>query len=192
MHFEALKEGAFEATTVFYKTLGCQTLVIAMDRRAFTLAGAANVAQELSALAARLAPLGMRIGYHNHAGEMAGADGLDALGCDRGRYAEEVVLQQDVGWTRFAGKDPAALVRRYPGRTVTTHFKAKLPRRGAAGTPLIGRDRADWAGLVAAVRSAGGTEWIVVEQEEYPDGLGQLDAVAASLRGLRPFLAKAE
>ncbi|WP_432383037.1 hypothetical protein [Duganella sp. P38] len=56
--------------------------------------------------------------------------------------------------------------------------------------PIIGQDRTDWSGLTKAVRSVGGTEWIIIEQEEYPNGMGQLEAVAASMRGLQAVLAK--
>lgn len=47
---------------------------------------------------------------------------------------------------------------------------------GRAATPL-------------AARATGGTAWLIVEQEEYPEGMGQIDAVAASLAGLRAVLA---
>jgi hypothetical protein len=39
------------------------------------------------------------------------------------------------------------------------------------------------------VRQVGGTDWIIIEQEEYPNGMGQLETVAASLKGLRAVLA---
>jgi sugar phosphate isomerase/epimerase len=98
-------------------------------------------------------------------------------------------MQQDVGWTTYAGKDPIAFVNEYPGRTVTTHFKAKFVK-GTDGTSIIGQDKTDWEGLTKAVRSVGGTEWIIIEQEEYPNGMGQLESVAASMRGLQAVLAK--
>jgi sugar phosphate isomerase/epimerase len=189
VQFDALGAARFDATTAFYKTAGCGNLVISMDRRAFSREGAAQVAKELAALSARLAPLGMKIGYHNHAEEMAGADGqapwdVIATGTPAGS-----IMQQDVGWTTFAGKDPAAMVQRYPGRTVSTHYKAKFAP-GTNGIPIIGQDKTDWAGLTMAARSVGGTEWIIVEQEEYPQGMGQLESVAASMRGLQAVLAK--
>jgi hypothetical protein len=34
----------------------------------------------------------------------------------------------------------------------------------------------------------GGTKWIVVEQEEYPNGLSSLDAVALSKKGLDKYI----
>lgn len=186
--FDALSPAKFDATTGFYKTVGCRNLVIGMDKRAFGKEGAAQVAQELSALSARLAPLGMRIGYHNHAEEMTGVDGKTTWDLIATSTPKESILQQDVGWTTFAGKDPVAMVKRYPGRTVSTHFKPKFVK-GTTGTYVIGQDKTDWAGLTRAVRSVGGTEWIIIEQEDYPNGQGQLESVAASMRGFQAVLA---
>jgi len=186
--FDALSDARFEATTAFYKTLGCDNLIIAMDKRGASTAGSAAMSKELTALAARLAGKGMRIGYHNHAEEFAGKVGETPWDVIARGTPAAAILQQDVGWTTYAGKDPVDYVRRYPGRTVSTHFKAKFPP-GTGGTPLIGQDRTDWAGLTRAVRQQGGTDWIIIEQEEYPNGMGQLEAVAASLKGLQAVLA---
>ena len=186
--FDALADARFEATTAFYKTLGCTNLIIAMDKRGASMAGSAAMSKELTALSARLAGKGMRIGYHNHAEEFAGKVGETPWDVIARGTPAAAILQQDVGWTTYAGKDPAAYVRRYPGRTVSTHYKAKFAA-GTSGTPIIGQDRTDWAGLTRAVRQEGGTDWIIIEQEEYPNGMGQLEAVAASLKGLQAILA---
>lgn len=189
MHFDQLAAERFEATTAFYKALGCDNLVISMDKRGATTEGSAQMSQELTALAARLAVKGMRIGYHNHDQEMAGAFGNTPWDVIARGTPKTSILQQDVGWTTFAGKDPAAYVKAYPGRTRSTHFKAKLVKGATRGTPVIGQDGTDWVALTRAVRQVGGTDWIIVEQEEYPNGMGQLEAVAASLKGLRAVLA---
>lgn len=183
--FEALAPAAIDATTAFYQAAGCSNLIIAMDRRAATTQGAAQVALELRALAARLSPLGMRIGYHNHGEEMAGADGHTPWDVIASGTPAAVILQQDIGWTTHAGKDPVALIRRYPGRTTSAHFKAK-----SNAINIIGQDQADWRAIAAAAREVGGAEWFIVEQEEYPNGMGQTAAVAASLRGLQGVLAR--
>lgn len=188
VHFDQLAEARFEATTAFYKTLGCSNLVIPMDARGASVEGSTAMSRELSALSARLAPKGMRIGYHNHAQEMAGEVGKTPWDVIAQNTPKESIMQQDVGWTTFAGKDPVAYVYQYPGRTVSTHYKAKFAP-GTTGTPIIGQDKTDWAGLTRALRRAGATQWIIVEQEEYPKGMGQLDTVAASLRGLQAVLA---
>lgn len=180
----------FDATISYYRTLGCRNLIIPSDQRAVTAAGAAKVALEISALSGQMAAQGMRIGYHNHAEEMLGPDGEEPWSVIGSGTPRDTIMQQDVGWTRVAGKDPGAMVMRFPGRTVSTHYKAKLAN-GESGTPIIGQDHADWAGLTRIHRQLGGTEWIIIEQEEYPSGMGQLEAVAASLQGLRKELAAA-
>ena len=185
--FAALSAARRAATTAFYARAGCKNLIIAMDRRAATSAGAAAVAKELSILSDKLAPLGMRIGYHNHAEEMTGNDGKTPWDVIANGTPFDVILQQDMGWTTFAGKDPVALIRRYPGRSVSLHFKAKHAP-GVRGTNIVGQDRTDWAAVAYAAHSVGGAEWIIVEQEDYPNGMGQLASVAASMRGLQKAL----
>ena len=182
-----LSGASFDKTTRFYRTLGCNDLIVPWEQRALTVEGSPQVAVELSALARRLAALGMRTGYHNHAEEMTGPEGKTPWDILARGTPGNVILQQDVGWTTFAGKDPAAYVRRYPGRSVSLHYKAKFAP-GTSGTPIIGQDRTDWAGLTAAATSVGGAAWLIIEQEEYPNGMGQVDAVGASLRGLRAAL----
>jgi sugar phosphate isomerase/epimerase len=188
MHFDALAPERFEATTAFYKTLGCSSLVISMDKRGASTEQSAQMSKELSALQTKLAAKGMRIGYHNHAQEMAGAVGSTPWDVIARNTPRGAIMQQDVGWTTFAGKDPVAYVNKYPGRTVTTHYKAKFVEGASGGTPIIGQDKTDWAGLTRAVRKVGGTEWIIIEQEEYPNGMGQLETVAASMKGLQGVL----
>lgn len=187
--FDQLADARFDATTAFYKTLGCANLVIPMDARGASVEGSTAMSKELSALSSKLAPKGMRIGYHNHAQEMAGEVGSTPWDVIARNTPKASIMQQDVGWTTHAGKDPVAYVYKYPGRTVSTHYKAKFAP-GTTGTPIIGQDRTDWAALTRALREVGGTDWIIVEQEEYPNGMGQLDTVAASLKGLKAVLAK--
>ena len=184
LDFAALAGERFQQTTAFYRTLGCRNLVIAWDQRGASNEGAAAIARELAALSGKLKPLGLRIGYHNHAQEMTGPDGRTPWDTIAGGTPQQTILQQDIGWTVFAGKDPVVMIGRYPGRTLTSHFKAKLPE-GVEGTPIIGQDRTDWPAVYAAARAEGGVEWIVLEQEEYPEGMRPLDAVAASMRGLQ-------
>ena len=43
-----------------------------------------------------------------------------------------------------------------------------------------------------AAHDGGGTEWFLVEQEEYPDGLTPIDATRQSLQGLRKILESAK
>jgi sugar phosphate isomerase/epimerase len=194
MRVEQLNAANFRATTDFYKTLGCHRLIISMDERAASKEGSAELAKELSALSTKLNAVkvggqGMTLGYHNHEAEMLGGKGQTNWDLLAKNTPKNFIMQQDVGWTTYAGKDPIAFVNDYPGRTDTTHYKAKFVK-GTDGTSIIGQDKTDWTGLTKAVRSVGGTEWIIIEQEEYPNGMGQLESVAASMRGLQAVLAK--
>jgi sugar phosphate isomerase/epimerase len=192
MHVDKLDAANFKATTEFYKVLGCDRLIISMDARGASKEGSTELAKELSALSVKLGAQGMKLGYHNHEQEMLGAKDQTNWDLLAKNTPKDFILQQDVGWTTYAGKDPIDFVNKYPGRTVTTHYKAKFAKGAsvAGGAPIIGKDRTDWTGLTKAVRSVGGTEWIIIEQEEYPNGMGQMEAVAASMRGLQEILAK--
>lgn len=187
--FDLLDEDDFDATVRFHRALGNELLIVPWDERAFSAEGVDAVIADLNALAEKLAPHGLRIGYHNHAQELATFGETTFWDHIASATRADVVLQLDVGWARIAGRDPVELVRRYPGRTVTTHLKAKIPE-GQPGQPLIGQDGAgpDWGALVCALTEVGGTRWLVLEQEDYPEGLSPMEAVQASRQGLAPYL----
>jgi sugar phosphate isomerase/epimerase len=186
--FEKLNAENFDATVAFYKAIDCKYLIIPMDMRAFTTDGAKEVAADLAAIQTKLTPHGMHTGYHNHEGEMLGKMGetpWDVIGTNT---TKEVVLQQDVGWTEVAGKDPIAFIKAYPGRTITTHYKASAPKPGNTEHPIIGQDTTDWKALIEANKTYGGTLWLVVEQESYPEGMTPMQSVEASLKGLQKVI----
>jgi sugar phosphate isomerase/epimerase len=186
--FEKLNAENFDATVAFYKAIDCKYLIIPMDMRAFTPDGAKEVAADLAAIQTKLTPHGMHTGYHNHEGEMLGKMGetpWDVIGTNT---TKEVVLQQDVGWTEVAGKDPIAFIKAYPGRTITTHYKASAPKPGNTEHPIIGQDTTDWKALIEANKTYGGTLWLVVEQESYPEGMTPMQSVEASLKGLQKVI----
>lgn len=189
VHFDKFSSENFDATVNFYKTVGCNNLIIPMDQRAFTVDGAKEVAADLEALQIKLSPLNLRAGYHNHKPEMLGEMGQtpwDVIGMGTN---SQVILQQDVGWTEVAGKDPVAMVKAYPGRTITTHYKASAPEPGNPEDPIIGQDTTDWKALITANKTYGGTHWLVVEQESYPAGMTPMESVEASLKGLQAIIA---
>ena len=188
--FSQFTDENFEATVAFYQAINCDYLIIPMDQRAFTVEGAKEVAADLQALQVKLAPYGMRAGYHNHKPEMLGEPGKtpwDVIGMGTD---SQVILQQDVGWTEVAGKNPVDLVKAYPGRTITTHYKASAPEPGNPEDPIIGKDTTDWKALITANKTYGGTLWLVVEQESYPEGMTPMESVEASLKGLQSILSE--
>ncbi len=188
--FEKLNAENFDATVAFYKAIDCKYLIIPMDMRAFTTEGAKEVAAELAAIQTKLTPHGMHTGYHNHEGEMLGEMGKTPWDVIGSNTSQAVVLQQDVGWTEVAGKDPIAFIKAYPGRTITTHYKASAPKPGNTEHPIIGQDTTDWKALINANKTYGGTLWLVVEQESYPEGMTPMQSVEASLKGLQKVISE--
>lgn len=188
--FEQLNDENLMDTVALYKELGVSTLIVPYDVRAWSPAqdGIHFVVSELNALSKKLAPHGMQVGFHNHDQEFNDYQGTTYWDYMAKNTAPEVVMQQDVGWTTYAGRDPVDYVKRYPGRTLTTHYKVKLPKGAEDKLPIIGQDTIDWKSLLKANMTVGGTEWIVVEQEEYPNGMTPLEAVAASMSGLKNYL----
>jgi len=187
---DLLRDDKIASTLAFHSALGTPYLIIPWDERAWDDEGVFALADELNALDSRLQKHDLRVGYHNHADEMGSfgdATYWDALAANT---SEAVILQQDVGWTTYAGRDPAALVRRYPGRTVTTHFKVKPPADGSPVEPFVGQGATDWLDLLRATIEAGGTRWLIVEQEDYPEGMTPLQCVEVSLRGLEAVLSQ--
>ncbi len=188
--FASLSAENFDKTVAFYKAFDCMALIVPYDERAWDPIGVLEVAKELNIISQKLSKHGMRTGFHNHQHEFGDYEGSTYWDYIARNTNAEVILQQDVGWTNFAGKDPVNYVRKYPGRTYTTHYKATLPEGVKDKLPIIGQDSIDWPSLIKANIEVGGTEWIVMEQEEYPNGLTPLQAVAESKIALDAYLSK--
>ena len=186
--FADMSDDTFDETVAFYSALGCTNLIVPMDHRAFDAEQVDWVVAELDRLAEKLAPLGMRTGYHNHPDEFASFKGRTFWDYIAANTSERVIMQLDVGHAVYAGKSPSEYVRRYPGRTVSTHIKGRLPEGSEGHQPFIGQDTINWIKLLETFREVGGTEWLIVEQEDYPGGMGQVEAVRVSLEGLKAFL----
>lgn len=188
--FDSLNERNFNKTVTFYKAVGIDLLIVPWDSRAWHPEGIKEVVKELNLLAKKLAPLNMKIGFHNHDQEFNAYQGTTYWDYLASNTSSEVVLQQDVGWTTYAGKDPIDYVKRYPGRTTTTHYKVKLPEGTQGKLPIIGQDTINWLELTKANIEFGKTKWLVVEQEEYPNNLTPLQAIKQSKQGLDKILAQ--
>jgi len=180
---EQFNEENFDKTVNFYKALGVTFLIVPWEERAWDANKIDELIAELNAAAKKLAVHGLQTGFHNHEREFE--DFQQATFWDHIAKSTEsnFILQLDIGWVTYAGKDPVTYINRYPGRTLTTHIKAKLPKDVTGKRPIIGDDVTDWQAVVKAELEVGGTQWFVIEQEEYPDGLTPLEAVKTSKQG---------
>lgn len=187
----SLRGDALPPTIEFHQVIGCKFLISPGDGDFNHPEKSKALAETFNQAAATLKPLGMACGYHNHTGEFKLADGgVTYFDLFAQRTSPDVVLQQDVGWTVAAGHDPIALMKRYPGRMKSTHFKpAVVGDDEAKGKkPLIGQDSVDWPAVIAACIQYGGTEWITLEQESYPDGKTPMEATTASFEALKKMV----
>ncbi len=173
-------------TIDFHQILGCKYLIVPGDGDFTHPEKSKALAQTFNNTAEALKPLNMFCGYHNHTREFAKDGDKTYWDLFAERTSKDVVLQQDCGWSAAAGYNPVELIKRYPGRTKVTHFKPTvLDKDKATKKPILGQDSVDWAAVLAACRQFGGTEWVTVEQELYPDGKSPMECTELSLAGLK-------
>jgi sugar phosphate isomerase/epimerase len=185
---DTLQGDALKATVEFHQAIGCRFLVVPSHPAFTDPAKCQGLADTFNQLARTLKPLDMACGYHNHTREFTKDGDQTYWDLFAARTATDVILQQDCGWTLAAGFDPAAYVKKYPGRTRTAHFKATVRQGDTGKRAILGQDSVDWAAVYAACASVGGTEWVVVEQETYPNGRPPMECTRESLAGLKKIL----
>ncbi len=147
-------------TAELHKILGNKFLIcpyIAADSAEVWL----NTAKKFNDISAKAKELDMLVGYHSHGGDFKKYDGKTSWEIFFDNTNAEVVHQIDTGNTLDGGGDPLAMIKKYPGRTKTTHIKE---HGGAKGAP-IGEGTIDWKAMFEAYETVGGTEWYIVEHE---------------------------
>jgi len=195
INFKSFDAENFKQSVAFYNDLATDTLIVAWDDRAWNSLKVDGLIADLNKLFHSLKAEGFHFGYHNHDQEFDAYNGATFWDHIAKSTPKDFVLQMDVGWVTIAEKDPVEYINRYPNRTLTTHIKAKLPKAVVANMAtngkrqIVGDDVTDWAGVLKADITVGGTKWFVIEQEEYPDGLTPLQAVKLSKQGLDKAIA---
>jgi sugar phosphate isomerase/epimerase len=186
---ETLQGDVLKNTIEFHQTIGCRFLLVPGNPAFTDPEKSKALADTFNVLAATLKPLKMACGYHNHTGEFKKDGEKTYWDLFAERTTKDVILQQDCGWTAAAGFDPVAYVKKYPGRTRTVHFKPTVLKEDATTKKaILGQDSVDWPAVYEACVSVGGTEWIVVEQETYPDGKTAMACTEESFAGLKQIV----
>ncbi len=180
-----LRGDELKKTIEFHKTLGCQFLIVPGDGDFTHPEKSKALAELFNQVAETLKPLGLACGYHNHTKEFEKDGGKTYFELFAERTTKGVVLQQDCGWSAAAGQDPVGLMKRWPGRFRVQHFKPTVINNEAGKKAIIGEDSVAWAPVLQAARTVGGTEWVILEQEAYPDGKSPMECTQLSLAGLR-------
>ncbi len=85
-----------------------------------------ELAELLNENGALAAEYGMKVAYHNHDREFNRFEDLYALEwLIENTDPKKVAFELDCGWCAAAGADPAALLRKYPGRFFGVHVREK-------------------------------------------------------------------
>ena len=145
--------------------LGAKYLVQAWSDPKSNVAGWKTVADNLNAAADKLAPAGLKVGYHNHDAEWKPVEGKRPMDVLAANTKPSVMLQLDVGTCLEAGADPVAWIRANPGRIKSIHLKDWSADPNIGYKTLFGEGKADWKGIFQAAEGGGGAEYYLIEQE---------------------------
>jgi len=147
--------------------------------------GVKRFAAEIVPIAKRLAEEGMDFSYHNHSQELAHYDGKPWLAALYDTIDGEYLKAEiDTYWITAGGGDPAAWIRRYPGRQPVVHFKDMVvlgdrTQRFAE----IGEGNLNWPEITKACEESG-VEFFLVEQDTCYDR-DPFESLAISYRNLK-------
>ncbi len=131
-------------------------------------------------IADRLARENMRLGFHNHTIEFLPVDGVLPWDIFFQNARPEIIMQIDTGNALAAGVDAAEFVEKYPNRSTTIHLKEFATDTKSA---VLGEGLVNWSEILRLAETAGGTEWLIVEQESH--SLPPLECVKRCLENLR-------
>lgn len=122
------------------------------------------------------AKYGCKIGLHNHKREfeLKLSNGQTYWDYFFSQTADNVCMEQDVGWTTAAGRDPCIQYAKFPHRSPTLHAKengmGSKKFDAILGQPGDGAVGVAWDRLFP-VTDADGVKWYVVECERHFDSL---------------------
>jgi sugar phosphate isomerase/epimerase len=184
--WDTLSDANLAATIEFNKILGNPYLIVPMitvrdgDAKAAWL----KYAEQFNALVEKVKPHGMHVGYHNHDGDLRRLGDTTSLDILIGNTKPDVLMQLDTYWVFAAGADPAVYLKRYPGRTRTTHLKEWANDKRIA---MVGEGDTKWDELFKVYETISNIEWYIIEEERSPT---PMQAVEQCLKGYRKLRAK--
>ncbi len=148
-----------------------------------------RMAEFLNETGQRLAPAGLRMGYHNHNTELAPigeTNGLEILLSETDPAL--VSFEMDAGWVAAAGRDPLDLLRRFPGRFTQMHVKdikaSTVANYAMKQDPAeVGSGTIDWSRILPVARASGVRRYYI--EQEPPFAGPRMAAIAKSYAYLK-------
>jgi sugar phosphate isomerase/epimerase len=167
-----------DAATIGHRYVICASI----PRREMTADGYQRVADEMNRAGEQGARVGVKVGFHNHADDLAAlgtTTGLDILLA--GTDPKVTSHQLDLFWAVKGGKDPLDYFARYPGRFYSVHVKDM-----AAGGAMVdvGAGQLPFGKYFAQSAKAGLRHYFV-EHDEPTDPMASIDAAYRHLRALK-------
>jgi sugar phosphate isomerase/epimerase len=175
-------EQSLPALAAELEVLGTDRIALSWIDPPESAAAAREVVSRIAAIAPRAQELGLRLGFHNHWGELETLDdGVTTMDMLSAIPPEQLWFELDLGWIWATGADPVELIGRFAGRSPLVHAKDLRSREKREFCPVgdgaVGYERV----LPAAVTA--GVEWLIVEQDEIEGP--PFDAVERSLEFVR-------
>jgi sugar phosphate isomerase/epimerase len=116
---------------------------------------------------------GMKFGYHNHNFEFSEKLNGESLFniIMKSIDPDLVVMQLDIGNLFDGGAVALDVVNQYPGRFENVHVKdvRKSDETGKYESVIIGEGVADVRKVIALIKSSGGAQVMIIEQESYQE-----------------------
>ncbi|WFE73358.1 sugar phosphate isomerase/epimerase [Roseinatronobacter sp. S2] len=137
---------------------------LAPDQRPKDGAGWTAFGKRLAKAGAPLRDAGLVFGWHNHDFELddlgSGDTPLDMIIT----ASDELSLELDLGWLRFAGHDPLAWIAKYGSRISAVHVKDIAPNGSCTdedGWADMGHGVMDWNAIMPALATAGISHFVM-------------------------------
>lgn len=183
INLQSLQDDQIERTVEYNKEIGNSVLIIASLPHQETIAGWKDLAAQVDDRAAKAAEYGMRIGYHNHAGDFQPLEGQIPWEVFFDNTRQQVIHQLDVGNMPKEHQEPLKYLKKYPGRTHSIHVK---DRSADYEQVLVGEGILPFREIFDLCATIGGTEWFIVEYEskEHPP----MEAVRQCLESVRKMI----
>ena len=157
-------------TAAFHKAFGCKNIGIGSFPGGLKEDGDyKRFVGDYLPSAKRIAALGSRLMFHNHAAEFA-RSGNGRLYIERMAEdfsAEELGFILDTYWVQYAGGDPAKWIKKLTGRVQCVHLKDMEYTDKQRYAP-VGSGNMNFESILTACEQAG-SEYILVEQDECYD-----------------------
>jgi sugar phosphate isomerase/epimerase len=179
---ETLSDEKLADTIEFNKTLGNKFLIVPwlQPNEANPKEAWLGYAKRFNVLAEKVKSHGMWVGYHAHQHDFARLGDTTPWDLMASNTSRDVIMQLDLGNCMDGGGDPVLYLKRYPGRAVTIHLKEFSTTNKKA---MIGEGDVKWAEIFKLLRTAGKTQWYIIEEEK--DAVPPLQGAEISLTNLK-------